>query len=153
MVMAKDRTASVISAAGNNQFARYILITIWAAGLVTVAGLQLTLVWYAVAVGIALFRTHYEQRAQVAQSYPEYQLLMVRQFRSLSFLFKRTYLMIALMTTIVWSVPIYISYFSGHPAGFALSLCYIAGGSVLVIAQFKGLPKHTYLILTPYAGG
>ncbi|MEL6111997.1 MAG: response regulator [Pseudomonadota bacterium] len=152
MVMAKDRTASVISAAGNNQFARYILITIWAAGLVTVAGLQLTLVWYAVAVGIALFRTHYEQRAQVAQSYPEYQLLMVRQFRSLSFLFKRTYLMIALMTTIVWSVPIYISYFSGHPAGFALSLCYIAGGSVLVIAQFKGLPKHTYLILTPYAG-
>ncbi|MEM1193112.1 MAG: response regulator [Pseudomonadota bacterium] len=152
MVTAKDRTASVISAVGANKCARYVLISMWAMALATVADIRLVLAWYAAAVAMALFRTHYEQRAQASGSYPDYQLLMVRQFRSLSFIFKRTYLVIALMTTMVWSAAIYISYFSGHPSAVPLSVCFATAGSVLVIAQFKGLPKHTYLILTPYAG-
>ena len=145
-----DQTARLVSVAGSIKYARYILIGVWGVGLLTVAQLNLAASWLAATLLVALVRTRYERGSQIANESLSLSIPPTGQFRSCNFILKRAYLLLAVLTSGVWSIAVYISYFSGHPAGLALSLAYIAAGSVLVIAQFKGLPKQAFVVITPY---
>ena len=150
MVAYRDRTAPVISVAGNAKLARYILIGVWGASLWVIAPSSIVFSWLAAALAVGLVRTRYERTCQHIPLDDHWMTHSARYNKPVRFLLRRAYLLLALLTSFTWSLAVYISFHSGHPAALVMALTYIAAGSVLVIAQFKGLLKHTVFVISPY---
>ncbi len=126
--------AQALRAILQTQYLRYLIISSWALGLLSVVGPISATLWFLGTIAAGALRGAVERR------------ISQRVGAGWGLIFPA----VATATTAAWAAAPLMAWFSGHPFGQPLAMTLLVSGYVLVFAQLRSSPKQAVVISSPY---
>lgn len=134
----EDPGVAAVRMVASTSAVRYILITLWAGFLASVAPLTTAAIWYAATMGAGFGRAIIEKGVGT-------------RFKTSSHFFQRVYALTAMISCAFWAAAPVLAWRADHPFGQAGAVFLVVGGFLLALSQFRAAPVNALIVTSPYS--